>query len=64
MTSHRGASGHQMNPYFALVSRGADEGKGDCYAFNLIYSGSYTSTIELTPYHAVRVVTGLGDNGF
>ncbi len=64
MTSHRGASGHQMNPYFALVSPEATENAGDCYAFNLIYSGAYTNTVELTPYRAVRVLSGLGDHGF
>lgn len=64
MTSHRGATGHQMNPYFALVSSGANETEGDCYAFNLIYSGAYTNTVELTPYRAVRVLSGLGDHAF
>ncbi len=64
MTSHRGATGHQMNPYFALVSPDADEKAGECYAFNLIYSGAYTNTVELTPYRALRVLSGLGDHHF
>lgn len=64
MTSRRGASGHQMNPYFALVSHDADENQGEAFGFNLIYSGSYTNTVELTPHGAVRVLSALGDAAF
>ena len=57
--SRRGASGHQHNPFVALMSKNADEFNGDVYGFSLIYSGSFAATVEGTAYACTRVTIGL-----
>ncbi|MCC8065812.1 MAG: hypothetical protein LIO94_01730, partial [Clostridiales bacterium] len=41
LQSRRGASGHQQNPFFILAARDAGETSGDCYGFQLLYSGNF-----------------------
>lgn len=64
MTSRRGATGHQLNPFFALISPEATEKSGEVYAFNLIYSGSYSNTAEVTSHGATRVQIAAEDENF
>ncbi len=62
--SMRGASSHQMNPFLALLARGATETDGECYAFELLYSGSFTLEAEQSQTDTVRVQGGIDDTGF
>ncbi len=62
--SARGASSHQMNPFVALLRKGCSEELGECYGFNLIYSGSFAVTAEAGQYGALRVQGGINDFGF
>ena len=62
--SRRGASGHQHNPFVALMSKNADEFNGDVYGFSLIYSGSFAATVEGTAYACTRVTIGLNPYSF
>lgn len=64
MISRRGASGHQLNPFFALVSPETEEKTGDVYAFNFVYSGGFTNTVEITPHGATRVQIAADDENF
>ena len=64
MTSRRGASSHQMNPFFAVAARDTDENKGDVYAFNTIYSGSFRNEVECDPSGNLRVLCSMGDESF
>ena len=41
--STRGYSSHQMNPFLAILSDDCNENNGDCFGFNLLYSGSFGS---------------------
>lgn len=63
ISSRRGASSHQSNPFFMITSRRATEDRGDAYAFNFVYSGSFLDEIELEQ-DGLRVMVGLGDECF
>lgn len=57
--SRRGASGHQLNPFAALVRPGADENRGDVYGFSLVYSGNFLIEAEVDQFRTTRVVAGI-----
>lgn len=64
ITSRRGSSSHQANPFFMIADRKATETKGTAYGFNFVYSGSYLDEIEQDQNGTVRVMVGLGDELF
>ncbi len=64
ISSTRGASSHEHNPFFALTEKGASEESGDVYGFLLVYSGSFVMRAEKDALGGVRVTGGIGDTGF
>jgi len=62
--SRRGASGHQQNPFIALLSRDATEEHGEVYGFSLVYSGSFLAQAEIDQYNTTRVSMGINPFGF
>lgn len=62
--SRRGASSHQLNPFFALVSKNATEDYGDAYGFNLVYSGNFTAGVEVDQIFKSRAWIGINDYDF
>ncbi|MFF2483299.1 alpha-galactosidase [Paenibacillus sp. NPDC058071] len=62
--SNRGASSHSQNPFIALLGEGADEDHGEAYGINLVYSGSFTAGVEVSPYHTSRVFIGINPFDF
>lgn len=62
--SNRGISSHQHNPGFILANPGTIENFGDCYGFNLVYSGNFNANIEKSETDSTRVTLGLGDDTF
>ena len=64
ISSCAGLTGHASNPFFALCSRGATENYGECYAFNLIYSGNFKNVIECDERDFLRVLCGINDKNF
>ncbi len=62
--SARGASSHQMNPFAALIRRHTTETAGECYGFNLLYSGSFAILAEKSQYGMLRVQGGINDFDF
>jgi len=56
--SLKGASGHQHNPFVALM-RQRNLTHGDVYASNLIYSGNFLSQVEVNEWHKTRLMTGI-----
>ncbi len=61
MESTRGYSSHQMNPFLGILADGCGEESGECYGFNLIYSGSFAITAEVSSNKSVRVQGGIND---
>ncbi|MCR5007017.1 MAG: alpha-galactosidase [Oribacterium sp.] len=64
ISSKRGMSSHHQNPFVILCDHEATETKGDCIGMMLMYSGNHKFEIEQDQAGAVRVVTGINDEGF
>ena len=64
ISSVRGASGHQHNPFAALVAPDATEFAGECYGVALVYSGSFAITVDENAYESTRLVAGLNPRCF
>ena len=62
--SDSGSSGDQHNPFFMVKSAQATLRHGNCYGFNLIYSGSHRTTVEKDAFGLIRVIAGISPQGF
>ncbi len=62
--SVHGISSNVHNPFIMLSDIDATEDHGDCYAFNLIYSGNHRERVEVSEYGKVRILTGINPQGF
>lgn len=62
--SRRGSSGHQSNPFAALVCEHTDEEQGEAYGFSLIYSGDFRILAEVDYLDSVRLQIGINPDTF
>ncbi|MBR3806960.1 MAG: alpha-galactosidase [Lachnospiraceae bacterium] len=62
--SKRGSSSHQLNPFFVLASKNANEEYGEAYGFNFVYSGNFTAGAEVDQVDKCRTFMGLNDYDF
>ena len=59
VSSVRGASGHEHNPFLALRRATTDEAHGEVYGFSLVYSGNFLAEVEVEPFGTARVRLGI-----
>jgi alpha-galactosidase len=64
VSSGRGTSSHHHNPGIILCGKDANEDHGDCYGFNLVYSGNFSANVETDQAGQVRVNIGLDYEDF
>ncbi|MGI6608408.1 MAG: alpha-galactosidase [Erysipelotrichaceae bacterium] len=64
ISSYTGTSSSRNNPFFMLSSDDTDETKGECYGFNLVYSGNHYSSIETTQLKRTRIIQGINSENF
>jgi alpha-galactosidase len=64
VSSTRGASGHQHNPFVALARPATTEEHGEAYGFSLVYSGNFLVEAEVEPFGTTRVRAGINPDGF
>ena len=64
ISSMRGASGAQHNPFLALRRPTTDESHGEAFAFSLIYSGNFLAEVEVDPFGTTRVRLGIEPDTF
>jgi alpha-galactosidase len=64
VSSVRGASGHEHNPFVALRRATTDEAHGEAYGFSLVYSGNFLAEAEVEPYGTARVRLGIEPSTF
>jgi alpha-galactosidase len=57
--SRRGASSHQHNPFFALMTPGTNEDSGEVFAMNLVYSGNFIAQAEVDRLGGTRLAIGI-----
>lgn len=62
--SRKGASGHQHNPFAALVSDTTTENSGTAYGFALVYSGNFSVTADVDPFGSTRFQIGINPFNF
>ncbi len=64
ISSTRGSSSHQLNPFFVLCDKDANEYCGDAFGFNLVYSGSFSMKIQVDQLGFTRVGGGINEKDF
>lgn len=62
--SRCGVSSSLANPFVILRRRGADEDHGDCYGFNLLYSGDHFACASGNAYGKLRFLQGIHPEHF
>ncbi|MDE7434829.1 MAG: alpha-galactosidase [Lachnospiraceae bacterium] len=62
--SYTGTSSNRANPFVMLSKEETTEDFGDCYGFNLIYSGNHYEAVEVNGYGKTRIVTGINPQSF
>ena len=62
--SLEGRSGHLDNPFFIIKDKDTNDDYGNCYSFNLIYSGNFTNEIFVSSFDGLRVNVGINDDNF
>lgn len=64
ISSRRGASSHQHNPFFALVEPSATETTGAVRGVSLVYSGNHMGGAEVDQIFNTRILSGINPEGF
>ena len=64
ISSARGASGHEENPFLALCERGADEFTGKVWSVSLVYSGSFLASCRVDNFGHARLSAGMNPEVF
>ncbi|MDT8716217.1 alpha-galactosidase [Clostridium sp. 19966] len=64
ISSARGESSHQMNPFLAVLDKTATEDSGEVYGFNFVYSGNFLAQTEGSQFDSTRVVMGINPFDF
>lgn len=63
LTSRRGLTGHQANPWLTVDAGDADEERGEVWSAALAWSGSWRITVARTPGGGVSWTGGFGHEG-
>lgn len=64
ISSTTGTTSHKANPFIALSELGANEESGNVVGVNLIYSGSFSISVEVNHLHKTRLTGGINDFNF
>ncbi|ADH97957.1 alpha-galactosidase [Salisediminibacterium selenitireducens] len=64
ISSTRGTSSAQQNPFLALKRPDTNEHHGDVYGFNLVYSGNFLARAEVDQFDVTRVSMGINPFDF
>lgn len=59
-----GVSGSRSNPFVIVSSLDANDQSGDCYGFNLVYSGNHYEALSSNGTNLSRFVSGIQPTGF
>ena len=63
-SSIRGESSHQDHPFMALASKNTTQDIGEIYGFNLVYSGNFIASVEMSQFDNIRAVIGINPYDF
>lgn len=62
--SKAGVSSSRCNPFMMVSGLDTTEEYGDCYGFNLIYSGNHYEAVEVSSTGKTRILSGINPSGF
>lgn len=62
--SYTGTSSSRANPFVMLSTPGTTQDYGNCYGFNLIYSGNHYECVEVSAHGKTRFVSGINPQSF
>lgn len=58
-SSSMGTSSSRANPFVMLSRHDTTENRGDCYGFNLVYSGNHYESAEVSGFRKLRFTQGI-----
>ncbi len=64
ISSQRGTSSHEHNPFVVLRRPSTTEEHGEAYGFSLVYSGNFRVEAEVDAFATTRVRIGIEPDGF
>ena len=64
LSSRRGASGAEHNPFLALRRPSTDEAVGEAIGCSLVYSGNFLAEAEVEPFGTTRIRLGIEPETF
>lgn len=64
VSSQRGASSAQHNPFLALRRPSTDEALGEAIGVSLVYSGNFLAEVEVDPFATTRIRIGIDPETF
>lgn len=59
-----GVSSNRANPFVMLAAPDTSETGGECYGFNLVYSGNHYEAADVNAFFKTRFVSGINPEGF
>ena len=59
-----GTSSNRANPFVMLSRKDTSEDRGECFGFNLVYSGNHYEAVEQNAFGKMRLVTGINPRSF
>lgn len=59
-----GVSSNRSNPFFMIASPHTSEDFGECYGFNLVYSGNHYSSVSVSSFYNLRIQQGIHPSNF
>ena len=62
--TYAGVSSNRANPFTMLAQPYTTEDYGQCYGFNLVYSGNHYTSFEVNSFGKTRVVSGINPRSF
>lgn len=63
-SSYTGTSSSRANPFVMLARPHTTEMAGECYGFNLIYSGNHYESVQAGAYGKMRFMSGINSENF
>lgn len=63
-SSYTGTSSSRANPFVMLARPQTTETAGECYGFNLIYSGNHYESVQAGAYGKMRFMSGINPENF
>lgn len=60
----RGETSHQEQPFLALLTPGTTQTQGEVYGFHFVYSGNFMAQAQISQFDSVRVVMGINPEDF